>query len=953
MKLKMPFLKLLYFFILGLMFSCHAKSELEWPEITSQNKPWTRWWWMGNAVNKTDLTIALEEYSKAGLGGVEITPIYGVKGYEEEFIDYLSPEWMDMLMHTLKKAEELDLGVDMATGTGWPFGGPWITSEDACKYMAYEVYEVSGGHRLSRPIQYIQSPINRTIGKKVRLSELKRPIAANDSLQQIAFEQIRFQEQLPLVLLMAYEEDGETIELTELVDENGMLDWTAPKGKWKLYAVFQGLHGKLVERAAPGGEGDIIDHFSKEALRHYLAKFDEAFQGKDISHLRGFFNDSYEVDDAIGESDFTYELFNEFEKRRAYDLRKHLPALFGQDTLNKKHIRIITDFRLTIAELLRENFTIPWNNWADEKGAIVRNQAHGSPANILDLYASVDIPETEGVDILRMKFASSAGNVTGKKLISCEAATWLDEHFRSTLAEAKTNIDRYFLGGINHIVYHGTSYSPKNAEWPGWMFYASVHFAPTNSFWNDFPALNHYVARCQSFLQAGKSDNEVLLYFPFLDRISVPGRSLLQHFSGGGPRNEQTKFRLLAEELLAAGYSLDYISDAQINELNFEGTDIMSSGGSYKLILVPHCNYVPLETFNKLTELANSGATILFQEDLPADISGYANYEEKKNTYNQLINKLQFEESDEPGIKKAKIGKGVFLVAPDVYMLLNETDVRREKMVDLGIQYIRRKNTDGQTYFIANQSGEKFEGYLPLNSTAISVVVFNPNTDQIGLAKIKKSGLSVGEVFVQLEPGETCILKTYNKHITGKEYTYYKQGGSEITIDGNCELCFVSGGPTLPDKQQLTQIAPWTDLEGEEFSNFSGTAEYTIGFDLPPHNSNAWLLNLGDVSESATVFLNGKKLATLFSPPFQTIIHSDQLSKSNNTLKIHVSNLMANRIIYMESNGMEYRNFYNVNFPARRNENRGKDGLFTSQNWDPFPSGLKGPVTLTPLKPFE
>jgi len=31
----------------------------------------------------------------------------------------------------------------------------------------------------------------------------------------------------------------------------------------------------------------------------------------------------------------------------------------------------------------------------------LRNQSHGSPANTLDLYSVVDIPETEGTDILR------------------------------------------------------------------------------------------------------------------------------------------------------------------------------------------------------------------------------------------------------------------------------------------------------------------------------------------------------------------------------------------------------------------------------------------------------------------------------------------------------------------------------------------------------------------------
>jgi hypothetical protein len=54
----------------------------------------------------------------------------------------------------------------------------------------------------------------------------------------------------------------------------------------------------MVERAGPGGEGLAIDHFSPKALENYLKKFDTAFKGYDLSYLRCFFNDSYEVDDA-------------------------------------------------------------------------------------------------------------------------------------------------------------------------------------------------------------------------------------------------------------------------------------------------------------------------------------------------------------------------------------------------------------------------------------------------------------------------------------------------------------------------------------------------------------------------------------------------------------------------------------------------------------------------------
>ncbi|HET7897261.1 MAG TPA: glycosyl hydrolase, partial [Flavisolibacter sp.] len=137
---------------LPLGFSClllQAQAQLQWPAVTNTTRPWTRWWWEGSAVNKKDLTWNLEQYRKAGLGGVEITPIYGVHGYEKEFIDFLSPQWMEVFRHTLTEAKRLDLGVDLANATGWPFGGPWVKDEDASKTVYLKTFTVNGGEKLN------------------------------------------------------------------------------------------------------------------------------------------------------------------------------------------------------------------------------------------------------------------------------------------------------------------------------------------------------------------------------------------------------------------------------------------------------------------------------------------------------------------------------------------------------------------------------------------------------------------------------------------------------------------------------------------------------------------------------------------------------------------------------------------------------------------------------------
>ncbi|MDP2889636.1 MAG: glycosyl hydrolase, partial [Bacteroidota bacterium] len=390
-----------------------------WPQITQEAKPWSRWWWMGNSVNPSDLKAAMEAYSKAGLGGLEITPIYGVHGYEDKFIKFLSPEWMDQLKYTLQEGKRLDMGVDLAMASGWPFGGLWVTPEDACKYMAVQSYALKEGEQLPEKVEMIQEPMLRSITRKnLVISQLKYPVSANaDSLQNWAIDQVRYPNPMPLQALMAYSDKGEILNLTSNVGSDGKLNWTATAGLWKLFAVFEGWHGKMVERAGPGGEGDVIDHFSAKAIDNYLEHFTNSFKGHDISGLRSYFNDSYEVDDARGEANFTPLMFDEFQKRRGYDIREYLPGLLGQDTPEYNQ-RVLTDYRETISDLILENYTKRWHDWAAKGGKIIRNQAHGAPANILDLYAAADIPETEGEDIVKVKTASSVAHVMGKKLAS-------------------------------------------------------------------------------------------------------------------------------------------------------------------------------------------------------------------------------------------------------------------------------------------------------------------------------------------------------------------------------------------------------------------------------------------------------------------------------------------------------------------------------------------------------
>ena len=350
------------------------------------------------------------------------------------------------------------------------------------------------------------------------------------------------------------------------------------------------------------------------------------------------YHDSFEY-----QVDWSPDLLAEFEKRRGYRLQDELPALFEQADADRV-ARVKGDYRETVSDLLVESFTPAWVAWCRERGILTRNQAHGSPGNLLDLYAQADIPETEMFshdrEILVSKFASSAAHVSGRQLVASETGTWLAEHFTETLGDVKQLVDELFSAGVNHVVYHGCCYSPDDAPWPGWLFYASTEMNPRNSIWRDAPALNAYIARCQSILQAGRPDNDVLLYWPIHD---------LWHDPAGTTQNLTVHKRewLLqqplgdtARRLWNRGTSFDFVSDRQLAAAQTKDARIAVPGGSYRAIAVPPCTHMPVATVQRLFELAEAGATVIFQERLPQDVPGLAELDQRRAALRACLSRV-------------------------------------------------------------------------------------------------------------------------------------------------------------------------------------------------------------------------------------------------------------------------------------------------------------------------
>jgi len=874
-----------------------------WPPITATCKPWAYWWWMGSAVDPANLRRELERYKEAGLGGLHVIPIYGAQGYEKRYVRYLSDKWLRLLRFAIEQADRLGLQVDMTLGTGWCYGGPWITKQLGNQAVKFEVVRIKGPTLLQRPL--------------------------HPGLQA----------------LVAYGAKGEFLDLTERASA-GALVWKVPSGTWELYEVWEESSGRRVKRAAPGGEGYMLNLLYTPAIKRHLERFEQAFASYSGKFPRAFYHDSYEYN-----TNWAPDFFLQFKKRRGYDLKRYLRELFTGKP-GEISARVKADWRRTASELIEESLRL-WVDWAGGRGVLTRNQAHGSPGNLLDLYALADIPETEMFhndrDELVAKFASSAAHVTGRRLVASETGTWLRDHFLVRLADLKDLVDQLFVSGVNHVIYHGTCYSPDDAPWPGWLFYASTQMNPRNSIWRDAPFLNRYIARVQAVLQNSEPDNDILLYWPVDDLWHAPGR-LARHLTVHDTRwlTEQP-IGAVARALWERGYAFDYVSGKQLRNARFEDGRIRLPGASYRLILLPPCTYMPEETFRKLLALAEKGAQIAFVKRAPEGPPGLRGAGGKSGLFSGMLGELDWKEKTK-GVREAAFGRGRLLLGEEIEMILSAGGVRRESIVDnRGVFFIRKRHQTGCYYFITNRSsalGEPVEvdGWVKLARSFRAAAIMDPATGEIGRAWVQPRS-DGGGVYLQLPAGRSLIVKTSSKPFDGlAPWPYFREGSKAVELRGPWKVRFICGGPVLPEARTITKLKSWTEWAGPEGKRFAGTARYSIRFTLPEERVPAWRLDLGRVAESARVFVNGRLVAGLFSPPFKCTLKAAELKKGDNLLEIEVTNLSSNRIRDLDLRGVKWKVFHDINFVDIRYR------PFDASGRPILPSGLLGPVVLKALQ---
>ena len=381
---------------------------------------------------------------------------------------YLSPEFLEHIGFTARKARELGLRMDVTLGSGWSFGGPYITPDLASARLRSDRREITPDvTQLARPVPY----------------EHDRLVAAFVGRGAVR------------------EVDAGTFQPLD-ISGTGPIPLPAGPGPRTILFYFASQTGQVVKRAALGAEGYVLDHYSRAAIETHLREVgDKLVAAAGPGGIHAIFCDSLEVYDA----DWTADMFAEFQKRRGYDLRPLLPVL-EYDTGERRERSGATSGTRS-PSCTRSASWFPCATGRARTTCASASRTTATPPAALSSSRLADLFDGEGFDwrmLTPSRWAASAAHLFGRPVTASETWTWLHSPaFRATPLDMKAEADQHFLSGINQLIGHGWPASPPQAGTPGWPFYAAGVLSDKNPWWPVMPDLSAYLQRVSFLLRQG------------------------------------------------------------------------------------------------------------------------------------------------------------------------------------------------------------------------------------------------------------------------------------------------------------------------------------------------------------------------------------------------------------------------------------------------------------------
>lgn len=973
------------------------------------------WWWLNSMATQESITRDLEEMKDKGYGGATIfdagSSSYTFYGQSISKTAagpvFMSNEWMELYKHTIREADRLGLEISMNLQSGWNPGAPCVTPKDAAKTLTTSMVEVVGGKRIEIELPM---PPNKLLYSDVLVQAYPIEAGKIDTIaiqhfaEKALYRSMGSKGSYPLHIL---EEDTPlkpqdlVINPTNLIDltahvKDGKLTWNAPAGRWKVVRYGMTCTGVKVSTSSDNWKGLSFDHLSRNAFQLFadsviLPLIHTA--KREGNSLRYIHTDSWEM----GAVNWTPLFMEEFKAMRGYDMKPFMPAMTGRIVESKEITnRFLRDVRRTIADLVYRNHYKLMSDIAHNHGIGIHPESggpHSAPVDGLEMMGLSDIPTGEfwatanthrvlDDERLAVRQAASAAHTHGRRLVQAEGPTSIGPQWERTPRDLKTNIDRIFCSGVNRILWHTFTSSPKEFGTPGNEYFAGTHLNPNTTWWPYAADFISYLNRCSQLLSEGLYQADVAIYYG----DNAPNYVFLKE-------DKEAKH-------LPFGYAYDKISKNVLLERAYikNGRLTLADGMNYRVLMLHNTDYIDPALLGRIEEWVNQGLVVLGRK--PTKAVSALNADENDQKIRQIADRLWNE-------SKRIVGKGAVYTNATIADVLNDIrltpDFRFSSLnTKTKLDFIHRYTHNADIYFLINvYSRDSINDYkyrylteLPDRYESVECAfrvtgkvpeIWNPMTGELRrVAQYREEGGYTrfpitfdpeGSLFVVFrdKPTTTLTLTENGKPVsfdaaasvvTERPIVYETNGKivAEFTRRGNYEAQ-VNGGAAKsiqiktnqkstpvkgawkvafdtqwggPESLVMKELKPWNEYIEQAVRYYSGTATYRIAINLTKADldQQAIYLDLGNVLEMARIRVNGSNLGVSWMPPY--VVDLTQYVKAgNNELEIDVVNMWVNRLIG-DAKLPESKRFTRTNI---HKFNQGNDS-------DLRKSGLIGPVKI-------
>lgn len=524
---------------------------------------------------------------------------------------------------------------------------------------------------------------------------------------------------------------------------DGRLQWAAPAGDWRVFAmtddlIYDGTHAAV----SLAYKKPCIDLLRPETTARFLEVTHDRYAEKLGPDLGKYFVSTFTDEPSLMNYWFrpmpwrvlpwSPGLAQEFKRRRNADLHPLLPALVTEAGPRGAKARF--DFWQTISELVSANYFGQIQTWCRNHdvlsgGHLLMEEGLAGHVPLYgDFFRCARRLDAPSIDCLTSiprdvpwriaRTIDSIAALEGRSVTMCEVSDHVQRHRPAgdtrpvrvvSEDEIRGTCNRLLGGGIGTL----TSY------------YSFDKLDDTQ-----LRRLNEWVGRCSTTLAGGHQVADIAVLYPVESVWAkfVPARHGAT--DAAGARRIERIYEAATEALFAAGRDFSYVDSRAIAEARVKGDALVHGDLRWRVLVLPAADTLPGEAWERAESFWRKGGIVIAIGARPANSERAFPSPAVQSMAREL-----FGDGSAPfSVTNRAGGTGIFLPAGMVSLLPALLDDLIERDADSAVRataiHTTHRRVDGHdVYFAINDSAQAWSGSLRFPGEGVSEQ-WNPDTGE-------------------------------------------------------------------------------------------------------------------------------------------------------------------------------------------------------------------------------